>query len=316
MTIDTPNILVATWEDGLFSIAGTHVRHELAGQTLRALAADGAGGVLAIVDGHSLRRRSAGGEWSEIATSAFPLSCCVAVGASIFAGTDDARILRFDRDGSQHVSTGFDSVRGRDAWYAGTAIVDGKVVGPPLGVRSIAATCDGAVVLANVHVGGIPRSTDAGLTWQPTIDIESDVHQVCAHPSKPGFVVAAAAMGLCISHDAGATWAIEDSGLHAAHCSAVAIGRRYVFVSASTDPFAPQGAMYRRPIDGGGPLQRVGGGMPEWTEGRVDTGCIATRDATVAAIDGAGCLYVSHDDGATWSSSSDRLPFASGLYVC
>jgi hypothetical protein len=42
------------------------------------------------------------------------------------------------------------------------AIIDAKLMGPPLGIRSMAATHDGAVLLANVHVGGVPRSTDAG----------------------------------------------------------------------------------------------------------------------------------------------------------
>ena len=69
------------------------------------------------------------------------------------------------------------------------------VMGPPLGVRSIAATCDGAALLANVHVGGIPQSTDSGLTWRPTIDIEADVHEVCAHPTRPEIVIAAAGAG-------------------------------------------------------------------------------------------------------------------------
>jgi len=71
----------------------------------------------------------------------------------------------------------------------------------------MAATSDGAVLLVNVHVGGVPRSTDSGLTWRPPIDINSDVHQVCAHPTRPDIVIAAA--GLCISRDAGATWTIE-----------------------------------------------------------------------------------------------------------
>ncbi len=181
----------------------------------------------------------------------------------------------------------------------------------------MAATCDGAVLLANVHVGGIPRSTDAGSTWQPTIDIESDVHQVCTHPTRPEIVIAAAGAGLCVSRDAGATWSIEQRGLHADHCSAVAFGRNDIFVSASVDPFAAQGAVYRRLIDGNGPLQPLGGGMPKWTDGRADTDCIATRGSTVAVIDGAGRLYVSQDDGASWSSHpGDRLPGASGLYIC
>lgn len=313
----TPSILVATWDNGLFSVTGKMVHQEIANQSIRGLVTDGRGTVLAIVGGHSLCRRSSDGEWTEIAKSEFELSCCVPIGDVVFVGTDDAHILRVDPDGTQQRLTGFDAVAGRDRWYAGSAIVDGKRVGPPLGIRSMAATCDGAVLLANVHVGGVPRSTDAGLTWRPTIDIDSDVHQVCAHPTRPEIVIAAAAAGLCISRDAGATWTIEQQGLHAHHCSAVAFGRNDIFVSASTDPFAAQGAVYRRPIDSNDPLQPLGGGMPKWIDGKADTNCIATRDSMAAVIDWSGRLCVSHDDGDTWSCPSDRrLPAPSGLHIC
>jgi hypothetical protein len=311
----TPSILIATWDDGLYRFDGENFHQELADQPVRSLVADGRGGVLAIVGGHSVHRRASSGEWSAIARSEFALSCCVPIGNLIFVGTDDARILRVDPDGAMQPLTGFDAVEGRDTWYAGTALVDGKLMGPPLGIRSMAATCDAAVLLANVHVGGIPRSTDAGATWRPTIDIESDVHQVCAHPTRRGFVMAASAAGLCLSRDAGATWIIEQRGLHAPHCSGVAFGRNDIFVSASTDPFAAQGAVYRRPLDSNGPLQPVGGGMPRWTNGRADTDCIATRDSTIAIIDGSGCLYVSHDDGAAWSCPANRVNNASGLHI-
>jgi hypothetical protein len=292
------------------------VQQELAGQSVRSLVADGRGAVLAIVGGHSLSRRSADGEWTEVAKSEVELYCCVTIGTVVFVGTNDARILRVDSDGEQHFLTGFDVVAGRERWYAGTAIIDGKLMGPPLGIRSMAATCDGAVLLANVHVGGVPRSTDSGLTWRPTIDIESDVHQVCAHRARPDIVIAAAAAGLCTSRDAGTTWTIEQQGLHAHYCSAVAFGRNDIFVSASTDPFATQGAVYRRPIEGNGPLQPVGGGMPEWLDGIADTDCIATRDSMAAVIDQSGRLYVSADDGATWSCPGDRLPDPSGVHIC
>ncbi|HEV7219379.1 MAG: WD40/YVTN/BNR-like repeat-containing protein [Terriglobales bacterium] len=312
----TPAILVATWENGLFSVTGKMVRQELANQSVRSLVADGQGRVLAIVGGHSLFRRSSDGQWTEITRSEFDLSCCVPIGNAVFVGTDDAQILRVDPDGAQQRLTGFDAVAGRDKWYAGSAIIDGKRVGPPLGIRSMAATCDGAALLANVHVGGVPRSTDAGLTWRPTIDINSDVHQVCAHPTRPDIVIAAAAVGLCISRDAGASWTIEQRGLHAHHCSAVAFGRNDIFVSASTDPFSAQGAVYRRPIDSNVPLQPLSGGMPRWIDGKADTDCIATRDSIAAVIDRSGRLYVSHDDGATWSRPIDRLAVPSGLYIC
>jgi hypothetical protein len=312
----TPSILVATWDNGLFNVTGKTVRQELANQSVRGLVGDGRGGVLAIVGGHSLCRRSSDGEWTALAKSELELSCCVPIGDVVFVGTDDARILRVDPDGALQCLTGFDAVAGRDKWYAGSAIVDGKRMGPPLGIRSMAATCDGGVLLANVHVGGIPRSTDGGLTWRPTIDIDSDVHQVCAHPTRPDIVIAAAAVGLCMSRDAGATWTIEQRGLHAPHCSAVAFGRNDIFVSASTDPFAAQGAVYRRPIDGNGPLQPLGGGMPKWINGKADTDCIATRDAMAAVIDRSGCLYVSDDNGARWSSPFDPLLVPSGLHIC
>ena len=55
----------------------------------------------------------------------------------------------------------------------------------------------------DVHVWGIPRTTDGGVTWQPTIDVESDVREVCAHPSDPRTVIAGAAIGLCVSRDGG-----------------------------------------------------------------------------------------------------------------
>jgi hypothetical protein len=311
-----PTILVATWGDGLFSVRGDAARQELAGRCVRSLTSDGRGGVLAIVDGHSLCRRTSDGDWTTITHSTFDLACCVALGDAVFVGTDDAQILRVDPDGASERLPGFDRVEGRADWYAGSAIVDGKRMGPPLGIRSMTATCDGAALIANVHVGGAPRSTDDGLSWRPTIDIETDLHQVCAHPTRPELVIAAAAVGLCISRDAGATWTIERRGLHAPHCSAVAFGQADMFVSAATDPFATQGAVYRRPIDGDGPLQPLDGDMPRWIDGGADTDCIATRDDTVAVIDRQGRLYRSLDDGVSWSAVADRLPVPSGLHIC
>jgi hypothetical protein len=307
---------VATWGDGLFAVTGDGRTQEIANQSVRGLASDGRGGALAIVGRHSLRRREPGGEWATVATSEFELSCCMAVKDAIYVGTDDARMLRLSHGGVLDPIDGFDSVEGRDTWFAGSAIVNGQRLGPPLGVRSVAANSNGTMLFANVHVGGIPRSMDGGRTWQPTIDINSDVHEVRAHPVDPDIVAAASAIGLCMSHDAGATWTIEREGLHSPYCSAVAFSGDDILVSASTDHFATQGRIYRRPIRSDGDIVAVEGGMPEWIEGISDTGCIAANGSSIAVADKAGNLYGSDDFGRAWSCRSTRLPTPSGVLIC
>jgi hypothetical protein len=308
-------VLVATWEDGLFVVADGITRQELAGQAVGALASDGQGGALAIVDGKSVCRRTIDGDWRPKTTSELELACCIAADDAIYVGTNDARVLRLEEGRFSELES-FLQVAGRDRWYAGSAVVDGRVVGPPLGVRTLARTCDGGALLANVHVGGIPRSTDGGVTWHPTIDIDADVHQVCAHPRRPDLVIAAAAAGLCISRDAGRTWTIETEGLHARYCSAVAFAGDDLLVAASTDHFARQGAVYRRSLHDSGPLVRVGGGLPAWLDGIADTANLATRGSAIAVADRGGNLYVSEDDGATWSVRARELPGPSAVLLC
>src|SRR6185312_4488675 len=314
--VTKPTILVATWGDGLFAVAGDRHTQEIANQSVRGLAPDGRGGALAIVGSHSLRRRAPSGEWATIATSEFELSCCMPVRDDIYVGTDDAHMLRLSHGSSVlDPIDSFDNIAGRDEWFAGSAIVNGRRLGPPLGIRSVAANSNGSILFANVHVGGIPRSTDGGRTWRPTIDINRDVHEVHAHPADPDIVVAASAMGLCISYDAGATWTIERDGLHASYCSAVTFSGDDILVSASTDHFATQGRIYRRPISPDGETVAVEGGMPAWTEGIVDTGCITVSGPSIAVVDRTGSLYRSDDFGLAWSCRSTRLPTPSGVLI-
>jgi hypothetical protein len=313
--VTASTVLVATWRDGLFVFSDGTRDQELANHSVRALAPDGHGCVLAIIDGRSFYRRAPDGVSSTIATAEFDLACCVTVGDVIYAGTDDAHVLRVSAAGEIEQLRGFDGVAGRDKWYAGSAVINGKRVGPPLGVRSITATSDGAVLLANVHVGGIPRSVDGGVTWQPTIDVDSDVHEVRAHPNRPGAVAAAAATGLCTSSDGGATWVVEQAGLHAPYCSAVAFAGDDVLVAAAADNFAPQGAIYRRGMDEHGPLVMAAGGLPAWLDGIAHTGCIATHGSAVAVADMGGNLYVSADTGRTWSRRADGIPTPSSVLI-
>ena len=118
---------------------------------------------------------------------------------------------------------------GRNEWHR---------VGSPLQVRTMTATCDGGAVLVNVHIGGIPRSVDGGATWQPTVAINADVHQVLAHPTRPEIVVAAASVGLCRSHDGGATWSSSTEGMDQTYARGVAFVGDDVVVTVSEGPSA------------------------------------------------------------------------------
>jgi hypothetical protein len=311
----TRTVLVATWSDGLFVSSGDELHQELAGQPVSALVSDGHGGALAIVSEHLLRRRTADGEWLTLTTSELQLACCAPVADAIYVGTDDARVLRVNASGSVEQLRGFEAIEGRDTWYAGSVEIDGQRFGPPLGIRSIAATADGKVLLANVHVGGIPRSTNRGTTWQPTIDIDTDVHEVCTHPTDPDLVIAATGIGFCISLDGGATWRVEQDGLDVSYCSAAAFLGDDVLVAASTDHFAERGAVYRRPIRTRQPFTPVGGGVPRWIDGIADTRCIATRGSAAAIADRGGNLYISTDGGNAWLRWANGLPPPSSVVI-
>jgi photosystem II stability/assembly factor-like uncharacterized protein len=124
-------------------------------------------------------------------------------------------------------------------------------------------------------------------------------------------LIAASASGLCISRNGGATWTIEREGLEATYCSAVAFSKDDILVSASTDHFASEGAVYRRPLDGKDALERIG--FPKSLEGIVDTGCIAARGSTLAVADKGGNLYVSSDGGNFWMRRDSGVPTISSV---
>jgi photosystem II stability/assembly factor-like uncharacterized protein len=290
------NVLVGT-ADGLV-VDG---RQELSGHHVTALAGD-----WAILDRSSLVQRISGGSWHTWVAfephESIKLTSLTPVGRDVFLGDRGGHLLRHRVEGeSPHLVPveGFDAVSGRDEWHA--------VGSREPYVRSLTATADG-VILANVHVGGIPRSTDGGETWEPTIDVDDDVHQVRAHPERPELVLAAAAVGVCRSDDAGATWQVRTDGLHATYCRAVALAGDLMLVSASTGPFTDQGALYRRALDTDGPFERCTDGLPEWQPDNVDTGCLDT-DGERAAFGGAdGVVYGSEDAGRTWRVLADGLP--------
>jgi hypothetical protein len=283
-------VLVAT-VDGyhIFSSAGEH-RTALEGHRVEALTPGPAGTWIAVVDGHEIWQHGDDGKWTALASSDLDLSCLVTVDDDVFAGTVGPHVLRLG-GATLAPLPGFEVVPGRDEWHP---------VGSPLVVRSLTATADGAALLANVHVGGIARSGDGGRSWTPTIDVDADVHEVRAHPAVGTVVMAAAAVGLCVSRDGGRAWDVVADGLHATYARAVAFDGDDVLVSASDGPFTRRSAIYRSAA--GGRLQRERDGLPEWLAGNVDTRCLAVSNGRAALADGSGSVWVKAQSSGAGSS--------------
>jgi hypothetical protein len=290
--------------DGLFALDGASER-EVTGHSVTALSED-----WAIFDGETVVYRT-NGSWQQTFSVRSP-ERSLGVHGALLSRSDEAivgwgsSLMRVFKQKRFEPIPGFETIAGRDDWHA--------VGSRAPYVRSLTATA-GGVLLANVHVGGIPRSTDDGATWQPTIDADADVHQVRAHPDRPELVLAAAAVGLCRSDDAGATWTVHTDGLHASYCRAVATAGDVMFVSASTGPFADEAAVYRRPVDGDGPLERCTDGLPDWQPHNIDTGCLDTDGSRVAFGGADGVVYISEDAGRTWRVLADGLPPVSAVAI-
>ena len=190
-------------------------------------------------------------------------------------------------------------MEGRDTWFTPWG-------GPPA-VRSIAEDLAGRLH-ANVHVGGIPRSVDAGASWEPTIDIDADVHQVVAHPTEPDVVFAAGAVGLAVSVDGGSSWRIEREGLHSTYARAVAVAGDRILLSVSNGPRGGRGAVYRTALEPGSTFERCTEGLPEWFDGNIDSGWLDARGSEVAFGTGDGEVFVSDDGGERWTRAATDLP--------
>ncbi len=285
------DVLVGT-VDGLHRIGGDV---QFAARKVIALARAN-GDWLALLDGTTLWRGDGGGDWQEVAAvGGPPATCLVPVEHGALVGTAEAHLVRVDDDGSAQVVAGFEKAEGREGWYTPWG-------GPP-DTRSLAVAPDGTL-FANVHVGGILRSSDGGETWAPTIDVDTDVHQVAA---QGGAVLAASAYGLGESADGGVTWGMVTDGLHATYLRAVARAGEDVLVSASTGPGGDRSAVYRRER-GAGPFERCREGLPEWLGGNVDTGWLAADGSTVAFATADGTVYTSGDGGKTWEVLARGLP--------
>ena len=293
----TPRIRIGT-RDGLWELDGDRVFavEAFAGKSLTALAADGTR-EWAIADGRTLWEGT-DTRWTQRATvEGHDATCLAATRDGLLVGTEQAHLLRLADGGLVPVES-FETTDGRAAWYTPW--------GDPADVRSISTARDGTVYV-NVHVGGVVRSRDGGRTWTPTVDIENDVHEVLAHPSRAEVVMAAAAEGFGVSRDGGASWRFVTEGMHAHYLRAVAASDDTVLVSASSGPGGRRAALYRAPIDGEPAFERCSDGLPTWFGDNVDTGCLAARGRFVACGTEDGRIFRSLDGGRSWDEAAKGL---------
>jgi hypothetical protein len=254
---------------------------------------------VAVWEGH-------GDAWTPRASIEGPPATCLAPAPdSLLIGTAQAHLRRLTGQGLAPVES-FERVEGRAEWYTPW--------GEPADVRSLAVGGDGAIHV-NVHVGGVARSRDGGASWAPTVDIETDVHHVLAHPTQPRVVLFASAEGFGLSRDGGDSWQLSTAGLHAHYLRAVAVAGEHVLVSASAGFHGRRSALYRRRLEDGGRFERCEAGLPKWFDDNIDTGSLAASGSLVVFGTSDGRVFRSLDAGQSWQLVLKGLPAISSVVV-
>ncbi|HTG47463.1 MAG TPA: hypothetical protein VK646_07400 [Actinomycetota bacterium] len=299
------SVLVAT-DDGLrtFDERGNDVGHELDGHAVGPLLADGPERWAVVDRSQVFHRPDANADWSTLVSLEELQATCLSFTDRLLIGTSSARLLQVV-DGAGNFLDGFDAAEGRGDWYTPWG-------GPP-DTRSISEW--GRDVYVNVHVGGILRTSDAGASWTPTIDIHADVHRVA---TAEELVLAACAGGLATSTDRGATWSMRADGLEGGvYLRGVTVCGDSVLVSASEGPRGGRAAIYRGALAAEGGFERCTEGLPEAFDDNVDSLWLdSPPDGSFAAFGtGDGRLFGSDDVGASWSELATGLPPIAAVLV-
>lgn len=279
---------------------------ELSGREVWALAPESWARLWAVAGGDEIWRTGPDGKWQQVASlqddaalTGLTALCLADTRANaeggILVGTSEAHLARVGLDGHLGIVGSFEEAPGRESWYTPWG-------GPP-DTRTI--TEDATAVFVNVHVGGVLRSRDEGATWEPTIDIDADIHRVVA---GGGRVYAAGAGGLWVTQDQGESWRSSTKGLHATYCRSAAVCGETLLVSASTGPHGGRAALYRSGLDGNS-FERCRDGLPEWFEGNLDSLCVdALPNGSLAAFATEdGDVYASADQGLSWARFAEAL---------
>ncbi len=128
-------------------------------------------------------------------------------------------------------------------------------------------------VYADVHVGSIMRSGDAGETWEPvTPDLHEDVHQAATCPAAPCRVCAATARAAYVSDDRGRSWHHRADDLDERYGRAIALHPHEPDTVVTTVSDGPHGEDVHGQLyvihDAGRHWRHVADGATAWREAR------------------------------------------------
>lgn len=174
---------------------------------------------------------------------------------------------------------------------------------------------DPARLFVGIELGGVMRSLDGGRTWEDRKpEGQHDAHTLRTHPLAPDRVYEAAGGGYAESHDGGASWRRDDTGLNHRYTWGLAVDPadpETIVISAAHGPGpahnsgAAESHLYRR--SGGSAWQEVREGLPEPRGTR--TMVLAANAAEPHVFYAAtrdGAVYRSADAGSNW----ERLPLS------
>jgi hypothetical protein len=290
-------ITVAT-ERGL-RVAG-HSADPLDGADVTALA-NGRAGLWALVR-HREIFLIARGQAEHVATLDGPQAyCLVDYSGSLFIGTEESGLFKLDAGKLARVA-GFDAAPGRSEWWQPPGH-------RPATTWSLASAAGQLYV--NVHVGGILRSRNGGVSFTQTIDIDLDVHEV--QLGGDGRLWAATGKsGLAESRDCGENWSFHSAGLPAKYLTCVAPMDDGVLVVASSGFRSGDDAVYR--FDGKKFL-RCEYGLPSVFGEHLNARQLTGQGRRAAVAGGDGCVYATEDGGRSWRVALEDLSAVHGVVL-
>ena len=300
------NQVLAATRNGCFLLTEeSEPIQELTGQPVTVIESSSSGSCFAAVDGSHVYHRDNTGTWSKVADLEFNIEAIANLGDRLIVAVQGPKLVEISRNGKTKDLTDFGSVPGRKDWFA---------QGPPIHIRSLASAIDGSSILAAVHVGGIPRSLNGGRSWNSTLPISCDVHEVRPHPTDSNKYAAASAVGLCVSTDGGESWEVVRDDLTNPHSLSVAVMSESILVSVQEGPFSTEASIYRGKF-GSGHLSLVENGLPNPIIGKVDTCQLTAGKGRAALVDGTGAVWQSEEDGKDWRKIASDLVDVFGLAI-